>query len=167
MKRAGGMTLVEIIVVLTVGTVLLGIAVGLLDALMQMEGAARQRARTTAMLAELCRQFRDDAHAASGAVPGSDPGGSLVLRMPSGQTIVYRIESGKITRGEEGPAASGREDEFPLVQHAAKATLDVRAGPQGGAGVTVLVIPLSNPAAAPLRVEAVVSRAHRFEEPLK
>jgi prepilin-type N-terminal cleavage/methylation domain-containing protein len=59
-----GYTLVEMIVAMTIGTVIVGISVGMLHLLLRTERMGRDRVPQTRILARLAEQFRNDVAAA-------------------------------------------------------------------------------------------------------
>jgi prepilin-type N-terminal cleavage/methylation domain-containing protein len=166
MTRPRGFTLVEMLVVVTVGGVLMSLAVTSLVMLLRLEGAARERGRATDALANLARQFRADVHEARSAaardrVPSAEPR-SLALGLPDGRTIVYEAAAGRVIRREEGGPAAPREDWFPLPAPC-RAVLALHA--RHAADVAELTIDAPAPAGLSLRIAAAVARDHRLTEP--
>jgi prepilin-type N-terminal cleavage/methylation domain-containing protein len=166
MTRPRGFTLVEMLVVVTVGGVLMSLAVTSLVMLLRLEGAARERGRATDALANLARQFRADVHEArSAAARDRVPSGearALALGLPDGRTVVYEAAAGRVIRREEGGPAAPREDWFPLPAPC-RAVLDLRPG--NGAEMAELMIDSPAPAGLSLRIEAAVARDHRLAGP--
>ena len=81
-----GYTLIEMIVVMTAGTVLMGIAVTLLCALLRAEGTGRALVERSASLGRLADQFRRDVHAADQAAKG-------IWRLPGKEGVTLRVPS--------------------------------------------------------------------------
>ena len=68
-----GVSLIEILVLMTIGSTLMGIAVGSLHLLLKMDRNTRQRRQLQASEARLADQFRRDVHAALRMKPGEAP----------------------------------------------------------------------------------------------
>ena len=66
-KRLAGFTLIEMLVAISVGTVLAAIGVGLIHSLMRLEQFARADFRWRMDCDRLAAQFREDCHAAPGS----------------------------------------------------------------------------------------------------
>ncbi len=84
MKNRSGYSLIEMIVVMTGGTVLMGIAVTLLCALLRAEGTGRALVERSASLSRLADQFRRDVHATDQAAKG-------IWRLPGKEGITLRL----------------------------------------------------------------------------
>jgi prepilin-type N-terminal cleavage/methylation domain-containing protein len=97
MKR--GHTLLEMIVVMTVGATLLGIAVCLMHLLMRAEQSGRTHADRYATIARLADQFREDVHAAAGR-PAAEGQTAWRLELAPDRTVRYAADSGEIAREE-------------------------------------------------------------------
>ena len=98
-----GYSLIEMIVVMTVGATLMGIAVTLLGVLLQAERDGRTHIGQNASLNRLADQFRRDVHAAAAnlpprrTTPESPPGGSI---WPAGHSVWYVAGRDEIVREE-------------------------------------------------------------------
>ena len=66
-----GFTLIEMLVVMTVGSVIVGIGVGMLHVLLRTEQTGRDRVHQAGVLARLAEQFRSDVGAAVRQTPGA------------------------------------------------------------------------------------------------
>jgi prepilin-type N-terminal cleavage/methylation domain-containing protein len=64
-----GYTLIEMLVVITVSTVLLSVAVGVLHVLSRAERSGREHGNRATIVARLADQFRSDVHAALHPIP--------------------------------------------------------------------------------------------------
>jgi prepilin-type N-terminal cleavage/methylation domain-containing protein len=124
-----GYALTELLVVIAVGSVLLGIASGLVVLLLSVEQSSRESLRQQVALADLARQFRRDVH--SGAqvlLPDGKPQGSAGWRIAAaeGTVIQYRVEGSWLIRAlVQGGQARGQEAyQLPEEAHV---SLDVSA----------------------------------------
>jgi prepilin-type N-terminal cleavage/methylation domain-containing protein len=159
-------TLIEILVVITVGSVLMGVAVVMLAALLKSEGSSRRHLEYCTILNRLDDQFRDDVHAAAKATPG-ERGEALELVMPEpgAKLVRYRFEPGEIVREEsEGEKILGRESftlpeevsaKFEQKQEGESSMLILRVEPKAIDGGKI-----HYPASS---IEAVLSRDRRIE----
>jgi type II secretory pathway pseudopilin PulG len=108
-RRRTGTTLVELLVVITVGAVMLGLSVTTIHLLLGAEHEASRSTRYAASLARLARAFRDDIHAAQAVeLPAIDAGDAqvLVIGAGGGQQIRYELEANRAMRLEavdDGP----------------------------------------------------------------
>jgi Tfp pilus assembly protein FimT len=121
-ERRGGYTLVELIVVISVNSALMAVAVGLLGTLLRTEHQGQQHFERTSALVRLADQFRGDVAASRDAiVAGGDanhgnesqvPPRSQVLRLPiaDDRTIEYLRDGERLRRVEYlGPTVVRRE----------------------------------------------------------
>jgi hypothetical protein len=108
-QRRTGTTLVELLVVITVGAVMLGLSVTAIHLLLGAEHEASRSTRYAASLARLARAFRDDIHAAQAVeLPAIEAGDAEVLLIGAGggQQIRYELETNRAMRLEavdDGP----------------------------------------------------------------
>ena len=149
--RRRGFTLVEMMVAISVGTVLLGLAALLIGSLMKLDRAGRARLAEESRLDRLAQVFRADVHAATGLAPGA-PAGELRLILPGGRSVAYRAGPGAVVR-----ARPDGEERFALPP-GSMARLDVG---RSSVGLTVG----REPGHPGLRVEAVPGTDHRFADP--
>ncbi len=179
MKRNSGYTLVEMIVVMTAGTVLMGIALTLLCALLRAEGTGRALVARSTSLVRLADQFRRDVHASVGAAeavqrsPRKD-GLTFLVASPDAvgpqedaaplRSVEYFAEGNTVERLEwTGENISGR-DSFDLGDgYTAKLTIDRADGRQL---VRLAIVPTdaSSVGNRRLQIEAVLGWDHRFAE---
>jgi prepilin-type N-terminal cleavage/methylation domain-containing protein len=182
MKRNSGYTLVEMIVVMTAGTVLMGIALTLLTALLRAEGTGRALVARSTSLVRLADQFRRDAHASVGAaeavkgLPGKE-GLTFLVASPDAvgpqedaaplRSVEYFAEGTAVERLEwTGESVSG-QDSFDLGDgYTAKLAIDRADGRQL---VRLAIVPKDASSAANRRwqIEAVLGWDHRFAQRLK
>jgi prepilin-type N-terminal cleavage/methylation domain-containing protein len=162
MRTYRGFTLIEILVATTVATIVLATAVALLHTLLRADAANRDAMQRSAAVNRLSGQFRDDVHAAV-RIAASSPDWQFDL--PGGRSVVYQVTADSIVRTEKaGQAVAGRES-FSLPPKAA-AWIET-ATRDGVILVSLLVVPAADdsaqpPSAAPLRIDAILGREHRF-----
>jgi prepilin-type N-terminal cleavage/methylation domain-containing protein len=179
MKRSSGYTLIEMIVVMTAGTVLMGIALALLCALLRAEGTGRALVARSTSLSRLAEQFRRDAHASDQAANGiwKSPGkDGLTFRVTSPdaagteeeaapiRSVEYHAEGSAVERSEwTGETLSGR-DLFDLGEgYAAKFEI-VRADGRQLARLAIVPNDASAVGNRRLQIEAALGWDHRFAE---
>lgn len=103
MNKRQAFSLAEMMVVISVGSVLMGLALGMVHRTMRAESTARTHARVERTAARLSRQFRHDIHQAE-SITLDDPTADmplLRLTLPGQQPITYRIEDSKILRQQQ------------------------------------------------------------------
>ncbi len=155
-----GFTLIEMVVVISVGAVLMGIATAILCMLLQSERSARDDLHAGGCVARLAEQFRQDVHAAARA-PRSLDRASCRLKLPPDRTVVYLFKPGVVNRTEwNGNEVLIRQESYDLPAESA-AHIEVAADAQP----PVVCLLLEQPhGGGPLRVEAAVGRDRRFTE---
>jgi prepilin-type N-terminal cleavage/methylation domain-containing protein len=116
MKRRA-FTLIEMLVVITVSSALMGVAIVMLVALLKSEGSSRHHLEFCNILNRLDDRFRDDVHAAAQAALG-EKGDALELTMPEpGKTLVrYRLLPGEISREEVEGGKTLRQESYSLPE---------------------------------------------------
>jgi type II secretory pathway component PulJ len=112
--RRRGFSLVELLLVISSLTVLLGICVGLIHSLLRLDRIARTNLAESATIGRLARQFRQDVHAAE-RIDEPVRNESLRLELPARRTIEYASRSGQLTR----TLRRSGEDEGREVYHLA------------------------------------------------
>jgi hypothetical protein len=134
-------TLVEMIVVISVWSVLLGGVAVLLSSLWRIEHASRDHTATLNSISRLADQFRSDAHAAKTATLPNDQNESgavdLTMNLASGGTIEYRAETGRVSR-EESLGGEVKSHESYVLTPDAKAQFETSK--TGGAELVSLSI---------------------------
>lgn len=147
MRRfARGFSLVEMVVVLTVMTTLLGVATQMVHRAMQCERRSRETRAAERTALAVATQLRADAGAAIDA--DVDEGNEITLRCPGTRRILWSAEGGRLTRLEPRGEAMRREIyEFSdagdyrcdLVKQGERIDLVVtRTSPRDGQAVVVL-----------------------------
>ena len=172
MNRRRGISLLEVITAMTVGSVIVGLAVGLLYTLFNTQSMARDHLHQNTVLCRLGEQFRHDVHAATAAVKDDTtnhaaPAWRFVLAAE--HAVTYRAEPGRIIRVETAGAGNPRREEFFLPPGtAASIDVDKETSP------TIVTLHLTPAAGAPkmpgsrsARFDAVLAADRRFEIPHK
>lgn len=165
--------LVELLVVIALGSLMLGIAVSLLYTLMRLDRENREQAHQLASLARLAEQFRDDVHAArtwtdpQGATPQKPTAATWKLLGAGGREVEYRMEQDGLLRTELSDGQVRKRESYPLPAEAA-----AEIGPRDGARPTVLCLRIGPAAGQPAKasllhppIEAVLGRSLRFANP--
>lgn len=159
-----GYSLIETVAVLTVGSVIVGIGVGMLHLLLRTERTGRDRVPQSRMVARLAQQFRSDVNAAVRQVPATKQGPWQFV-MADRRLVTYRILAGevrwderqgdKVVRQESYVLPSGRSATIVPQAPATPAVLSLVLtdnGPPGTAGREMLVT-------------AVLGKDQRFAKP--
>lgn len=168
MNRRRGHTLIELLVLITVGSTLMGIAAGALHLLFKMEHNGRQRRELQASQARLADQFRRDVRAAQRLKPSDAPNRHRVvwqLELGAGEAIQYRCEPGGVSRSEISQGKPGRQEWYPLAD---SSEVQLETTSEGPAQIVSLrIASLGEPDSAipslSLRVDARLAGRHRFE----
>jgi len=174
MKKHHGVSLIEVLAVMTVTTVMLSVAVGLLNTLLRTERATREHLRQQAVLGRLAGQFRDDAHAALRLVlpQGDAPQqrrSAWQFEPAPGESIRYHVEDGYLVRTEQAKGKPPRRESFRLP---IGTTVLIRRREQDKTDVTsMLIVPAEDPPAGStcrsIRIDAALASNHRFTKPIE
>ncbi|NQT11818.1 MAG: prepilin-type N-terminal cleavage/methylation domain-containing protein [Planctomycetes bacterium] len=105
MNGRRGYTLIEMVAVLSVGTVVMGVAVGLMLMLLRVERDSRMEVAERGAVNRLADQFRRDVRAADRLTPTESPEGedapfAWQLSVEAGRVVEYRAEPGALVRAE-------------------------------------------------------------------
>ena len=169
-----GTTLVEMLIVISVASVMLGVSVCTIHVLLEAEHEASRSVRFNASVARLAQAFRGDIHASRLVeLPVPDAGNPIVLiASADGGQIRYELDAHQATRIEtEGGQQVHRETyHFPLhsrmrFEHLPDQKLVLLEIDMAVAGSGTRAIP-SAAADGPKRrltIEAALGRDHRFE----
>ncbi len=169
-----GVSLIEMIIVMTVGAVLMGIAVSLLLVLLRAEQGGRAHAERNESLQQLADQFRRDVRAADKTpkvVDVRDEAGFVTLLIISGDRILFydiASETPGIVRREidanSGNALCRETYSLPNDSTAALAVIDADAK-HPIVRLTIAPEDESLRAAQEIHIEAAASRDGRFLKP--
>ena len=170
MKSRRGASLVELLMVMSAGTVVLTMSAGLIHRVMHAQSRARAVADAERTSLRLANAFRRDVHEATGAeLPEADAGERVFLRLtlPDNQTIEYgRRESNIVRVLFEGNRSVAREEfAFPAgIELAVRReeprqivlTIQSRPGEMPGEGGSSVVSAFAVP--VNLQVQAALKR---------
>ncbi|NQU24751.1 MAG: prepilin-type N-terminal cleavage/methylation domain-containing protein [Candidatus Nealsonbacteria bacterium] len=161
MKRRRGFSLIELVVVISVGSVLLGVTVGVFHLLFRMEHTARQYVHQSAVTAQLADRFRRDVHQAVDATVADDDAGQLTLS--PGHTIVYQPRPGELVRVERIDGADRCRETFSLPP---QTTVSMEIADVAGSRLVRLrLVSQGSSGSAPGRelcIEALLASDHRY-----
>jgi len=144
-----GYALTELLAVIAVGSVLLGIASGLLVLLMSVEENSRDSRRQQVMLSELAGQFRRDVRRCVRVLPAdAKRRGSPEWRlaMPEGTVVQYRVQGTSLVRILTDSGVVREQEAYQLPEEA-QVSLELPAA--GGPAIVSLLI--ATPQGKPLR----------------
>ena len=183
-KQRRGHSLIELLVVISVGSALLAVSVGLLHTLLQMQQGGRKHLQQRRTLERLADQFREDVHAATqvratAAGPGQAEGPGWELPRDPEHTVEYRLQEDNLVRTERQKDKVLRRESFALPQGATVSMETPKMGIAETAPglVTLRIVPLlpseRQPAGQPrapgaaspgrtIRVDAALATDHRF-----
>jgi prepilin-type N-terminal cleavage/methylation domain-containing protein len=171
-RRRRGVTLLETLVVIAVGTVIVGIAVGLLVTLFQIDKKSRQTRDGMRVQTRLADQFRRDARAALDLLSAQNPDEQSqevewFFEFPAGQRVRYGIKDRLVERTDLSGQQVVRRESYRLPhgvtaaiiladkQSPAIASLRIhRRRPEGKSG-----------SFRSFRVEALLGADHRYQGP--
>jgi prepilin-type N-terminal cleavage/methylation domain-containing protein len=163
MRRA--FTLVELLVAITVGSVLMGIAVSLLLVLLGAEQSGRTHAERSESLRRLADQFRRDVHAAVGepAADAVDRHGCR-LRLADSGSVRYVVGSGSIERQEQAGTKDVSRESYALPKDSTATVAVDRTTTPWTLSLTIVPNDTSMRAVHEIRIDAILGRDHRFDE---
>jgi hypothetical protein len=150
------------LVVLTVGSVLVGISVGMLHLLLRTEQTGRDRVPQARAVARLAEQFRSDVAAVVRLTFVPRPG-EWQFVLTGDRLVTYRALRGEVRRQERAAGKLVRHESYVLPSGLSAA---ITVGSEATPPTASLVIggPGTPPAAGRvLRVTAVLGKDHRFE----
>jgi Tfp pilus assembly protein FimT len=113
-KARRGVTIVEVLIVITVASAVMGVAITLLHLLLRSERNHSREIRTTVTLSRLTDLFRQDAHAATklAVTPAGAGAAELKLAETSGPDIAYTANEHVLSRVESAQATIAHRDQF-------------------------------------------------------
>ncbi|MEN6407145.1 MAG: prepilin-type N-terminal cleavage/methylation domain-containing protein [Thermoguttaceae bacterium] len=155
-----GFTLIEMIVVMTAGAILLGIAVGMLHLLMRTEQTGRDRVGRTAAFAQLAEQFRTDAAAALQFEPDRRR-----FILPDQREATYQTVGATMDREERKDGRLLRRESFALTAGSSVTFKLDRRDAASWASLTVGVG--ESPSQRETCVVALLGKDRRFVQPAK
>jgi hypothetical protein len=160
-------TLVELLLAMTIMSVLLGLVAVFLRGMFEAEANARRQIAISDSLARLSRTLREDAHA---ALTADSAGAVLELRLAPEKVVRYAHHGDEVLREETIDGQFHRRDAY-RVPRSCQVAFDLL----GDARMTLVTLTLAPSAtraggrragaAQATRIEAVLARDHRFQKP--
>jgi hypothetical protein len=130
-----GITIIEVLIVVTSVTMLISLCAVSIQLLMRLNGDGLARYSAAVALDRLSRQIRDDAHSSESGQLGGDQKtdgkpASLRLNLTPDRWVVYQSEEGAVVRTESAAAAKVvRRESFSLPTGGAARFLMREEGP--------------------------------------
>lgn len=156
-----GYTLIEMIVALTIGTVIVGISVGMLHMLMRAERAGCDRAPQARILVRLAQQFREDVHAAVQQTAG-DQQAEWRFAQAEDRVVTYRALPEEVRRDEHVAGKLVRQESY-ILPSGCSAAINVQSETPRVVPNLVLIGSVAPLAAnREMQVAAALGKDHRF-----
>jgi len=157
---------------MTIGSMMVGIAVGLLYLLLRMERDARAHLRSRTTVNRLADRFREDVHAATRLTaleaPGSDGRSPPAwrLQLPTDEVVVYRLQRGELLRTASVGSKVRQRETFPLDEEAAVSIEQSEGRIPALVSLTITCDghPPKEPAFRGVSIEAILAKDHRYLE---
>ena len=167
-RRCAGFSVIEVALVVTMLSILLGMIVVFLQGMLSAQHAGGERLAMGQSMMRLADQFRQDVHAASNAPP---QGTAIELIGPDGANTTYAVKEKQLIRESRlaGSHANVRREEFEIPAGAA-VTFSTAAPTIAAQFVTLAIDASPTPqkrlsAWRATRVEAQLGRDHRWNAP--
>ncbi len=175
MKQSrAGVSLIEIVIAMTVASVILSGGIGVIHMLLDIDRSSRHALELTTTVSRLSFVFRRDVHAAKQvqASANDDDGPTrLRLQQPNGQSVTYEVHANRLVRTQRDDTERGHQDEFIFPsgfqigldarQTPVRVSVSVRhAGHDTSAGPMRSESPKRSPRS--VRIEATLGRDYRF-----
>jgi prepilin-type N-terminal cleavage/methylation domain-containing protein len=159
-----GISLIELMAVLTIGSVLMGIAVSLLLVLLRVEQTSRAHVEQSTAVYTLADQFRRDVRAAGrAAADPAEKNHAIALFLTAGHEVHYSDRGGEVERIETGDGKTIRRESYALPAEWS-ATVDVVSWARPAlAWMTLAPKDAALRTVRELRIEAAIGEDHRFE----
>jgi prepilin-type N-terminal cleavage/methylation domain-containing protein len=161
--RRRGFTLIEMLAAITIGSVVLGIGIGILHVLLRAEETGRERVHQAQVLTHLAEQFRSDVGAAVRQMPAQDDRPKQwQFVLANDCTVTYRALPGEVRRDERTADKLVRQETYALPEGY---TAAIRVERDAKPAIVSLVIarePTPLAAGREMRVAAVLGKDHRF-----
>lgn len=110
--RRPGTTLIETMVAMFLISVVMGMAISIMNAMFRLEDRVKTHGEVRASTARLARAFRSDVRHATAIDEAPADGSAFGLTLASGETVVYRVERGSPERIETRPDGRRLADRF-------------------------------------------------------
>lgn len=132
-----GTTLIEVLTTVTVLTILLALAAGLIRLLIRLDLSGRDATEAAVSGARLARGFRDDAHRSAELAPRAAEAGHLALSLPDGLVVDYRARDHDLVRElRDGDRVRHRE----VYRLPVRSTVTFEATTESGKPAVALIV---------------------------
>jgi len=170
MKRRGGFTLIEMLVVITIGAALAGIAVFMLYALTISHDTGREHLEYCRTVNRLSEQFRGDVHSMQKtSADGKETEIDLLPEAANDVKVRYECLDGRVDRRELQGEKTVRQESYMLGPD-----MEASIKTQADGDATIIGIAISPKQqtekfyrAVPVRIEALLGRDWRQTRPAK
>lgn len=165
MTSRRGFSLVELLVVVSLVTVIMAAAVVLMHFVLQTHGEVRRRTQTVTTIGRLAEQFRRDVHRARGEPLIAADHRTAEFHLPGGTIVKWRREEqGGLVRTEQAERGASvspahREDTFTLPKGT---TADLELLPRAAARIVAIRIESPGTGGPALRIEGLACRDQRL-----
>ena len=161
-----GFTLIEMLVVLTIGSVVFGITVGMLHLLLRSERTGRERVHRAAVSARLAEQFRSDTAAAIRHEPVEEDNQQALCQfvLPGDRTVTYRAMPAEVRREERIAEKPVRQESYSLPDGCSVAVAVEGEADPPLASLVVTCDHAPPSAGRAMRVTALLGKDHRFSQ---
>jgi hypothetical protein len=129
-----GITIIEVLIVVTGVSMMLGLCAVSIQLLMRLSGDGVARYGATVALERLARQLRDDAHSSDSGQSGADnkaesSSASLRLTLEPDHLIVYQSDHSAVVRTERMAGKAVRRESYSLAAGVSAQFLMRKEGP--------------------------------------
>ena len=157
-----GTSLVEVVVAMSVATVILSLSVGTIHLLLRAERNTARSVWIGSTLSRVSQLFPRDAHAAGTAevlAADAEQGARLQFKLPDGHSVQYAIDAHSLTRTALSDNNAPHRDVF----HFSPGTL-IRFERESRPDLVAVIIerPTGKEGSRILRIDAILGRDHRF-----
>ncbi len=175
MQQRRGVTLVEMLVVISTMSVIMGLGITTIFLMMRAEGSGAKTLVDSMTYARMANSFRQDVHAAHDVQLVADAADkhSLSLRMSQTEQVTYQIDDENVVRIAKTNDKVDHLEQFRLPN--VKAGFELHPHQTAGEGALIeLVLTRRHSAATDqheavlptreYRIKALIGRDHRFEK---
>lgn len=165
MRRA--FTLIEMLVAISIGAVLMSIAISLLMALSGAEQGGRTNVEHNKAIERLTAQFRRDVHAAEDVVIDGASPKEWKIKLTRDEVAQYAVKGNALSREERMGAKVIRRESYKLPKESTAAIVIDRTANPPVASLTLVPNDASAKSDGEIRIDAALGRDRRFAEPRK
>jgi prepilin-type N-terminal cleavage/methylation domain-containing protein len=165
MRRA--FTLIEMLVTVSIGAVLMSIAISLLMALSEAEQGGRTHVEQNRAIQRLADQFRRDAHAAEDVVVDGSSPKEWQLKLTGNEVARYAVKGDDLAREERTGTKVIRRESYQLPKDSTAAIAVDRVANPPIVSLTLVPNDASTQSDREIRIDAVLGRDRRFAEQRK